>query len=73
MFGFPLAGPSNEFYDNNGAAKNTSIPESILSKKYNTVNQHCAHEASAAEIMCVRKEDTATNLAEPLTKFLPYS
>jgi hypothetical protein len=33
MFGIPLEGPAQVFCDNQGAVKNTSIPESVLSKK----------------------------------------
>ena len=40
-FGVPLAGPENLFCDNNGALKNTSIPESTLSKSHKTINYHC--------------------------------
>ena len=73
MFGVPLARPENLFCDNNWVVKNTSIPESTLSKKHNAINYHCVHESASAGIMCVGKEDMEMNLANPLTKFLPYS
>ena len=73
MFGFPLAGPENIFFDNNGFVKNTKILESTLSEKHNSINCHYVHESAAAGILYIRKEYTATNIVNPLTNFLPYS
>ena len=73
MFGVPLASPEILFCDNNGVVNNTSIPESTLSNKYNAIKYHCVHEASTSGILHIRKEDTSTNLANALTKLLPYS
>ena len=72
-FGVPLDGPTNVMCDNNGVVKNTSIPESTLNKKHNSINYHVVREAAAAGILRVGKEDTKTNLADALTKLLPYS
>ena len=72
MFGITFASPENVLYDNNGIVKNTSIPESNITKKHNTINYQCVHEAASVRILCVRKEDTATDLANPFKKFLPY-
>ena len=69
----PLLGPTNVFCDNQGVVKNTSIPESTLSKKHNSINYHVIREAAAAGILRVAKEDTNTNLADALTKLMPYS
>ena len=63
----------NVYCDNQGVVKNTSVPESTLSKKHNSINYHIVREAVAAGILRVAKEDTATNLADPLTKLVPYS
>ena len=71
-FWVPLGGPESVFCDNNEVVNNTSIPESTLSKKHNTINYHYVREASASRILRIRKEDTATNLANPLTNFIPY-
>ncbi|KAL7524611.1 hypothetical protein ACHAWF_001020, partial [Thalassiosira exigua] len=49
--GVPMVGPANVFFDNQGLVKNTSIPESTLSKKHNSVNYHIVREAAAAEIL----------------------
>ena len=71
MFGVPLEGPAQVFCDNQGVVKNTSIPESVLSKKHNAINYHAVREAAAAGILQVHKEDTHTNLADLFTKVLP--
>jgi hypothetical protein len=72
MFGVPIDGPANVFCDNNGVVKNTSMPESTLSKKHNSISYHAVREAAAAGILRVGKEDTKSNLADALTKLLPY-
>lgn len=72
-FGIPISGPSNMYCDNEAVYKNTSNPESTLTKKHNSINYHICREAVAAGIMRVAKEDTETNLADALTKVLPYS
>ena len=61
------------FCDNEAVYKNTSNPESTLTKKHNSINYHICREAVAAGIMRVAKEDTETNIADALTKILPYS
>ncbi|KAL7555129.1 hypothetical protein ACHAWF_018764 [Thalassiosira exigua] len=66
--GIPMVGPANVFYDNQGVMKNTSNPESTLSKKHNHVNYHMVREAAAAGILRVAKEETDSNLADTLTK-----
>ena len=71
--GVPLMGPANIYCDNQGVVKNTSIPESTLSKKHNAINYHVVREAAAAGILRVAKEDTETNLADALTKLLSYT
>ena len=71
--GLALDGPADVYCDNQGVVKNTSIPKSTLSKKHNAVNYHIVREAVAADVMRVGKEDTNTNLADALTKMLPYS
>ena len=73
LFGVPLSGTETLFCDNNGIVKNKIIPESTLSKEHNAINYHCVREASASVILRIRKEDTATNLSNTLTKFLPFS
>ncbi|KAL7484491.1 hypothetical protein ACHAW6_010128 [Cyclotella cf. meneghiniana] len=61
MFGCPIAGAANVYCDNRGVVTNTSIPESTLLKKHNSINYHMIHEAVAPSIMRVSKENTHTN------------
>ncbi|KAL7544832.1 hypothetical protein ACHAWF_008193 [Thalassiosira exigua] len=63
--GVPMVGPTNVFCDNQGVVKNTSIRESTLSKKHNSIN-------AAAGILKVAKEDTESSLADALTKLQTY-
>ena len=70
MFGVPIDGPAQVYCDNQGVVKNTSIPESVLSKKHNAINYHAVREAAAAGVLQVHKEDTETNLADLFTKVL---
>jgi hypothetical protein len=71
MFGVPIDGPAQVHCDNQGVVKNTSVPESVLSKKHNAINYHAVREAAAAGVLEVHKEDTQTNLADLFTKVLP--
>ena len=50
--------------------KNTSIPESTLNKKHNSINYQIVREAVAAKMMRIAKEDTETNIADAFTKLL---
>ena len=68
IFGVPIDGPANVFCDNNGVVKNTTIPESMLAKKRNTINYHVICKVVAAKILRVGKEDGMTNLADLFTK-----
>jgi hypothetical protein len=70
MFDVPIDGPAQDFFDNQGVVKNTSIPKSVLSKKHNAINDHAVREAAAAGILQVHKEDMQTNLADLFTKVL---
>ena len=68
MFGIPIEGPMKGFCDNEAVFKNTTIPESTLKKKHNSICYHCCREAVAARVMRVVKEGTLTNLADLFTK-----
>ena len=70
MFGIPIMGAASVLCDNQGVVKNTSLPESALSKRHNAINYHAVREAVAAGIIRVGKEDGVTNLADVFTKVL---
>jgi hypothetical protein len=71
MFGVPLCGSAQVYDDNHGVVKNSSIPESVLSKEDNAINYREVWEAVAAGEMEEHKEDTKTNLADLFMKVLP--
>ena len=73
MFGIPIEGPTNVFCDNEAVFKNTTIPESTLKKKHNSICYHRCREAVAARVMRVAKEGMLTNLADLFTKPLVQS
>jgi hypothetical protein len=73
MFGIPIEGPEQVFCNNQGVVKNTSLSESVFTKKHNAINHHAVQEAVAAGVLEVIKEDTQTNLADLFTKVLPSS
>jgi hypothetical protein len=68
MFGVQIEGPTNVFYDNKAVCKNTTRPESTLTKKHHSIAYHGSQEAVAAGTIRVSKEDTLTNLADIFTK-----
>ena len=71
MMGILIDGPCNVFCDNNAVVINSRSPESMLKKKHAAINYHRTREAVAAGVIRIAKEDTATNLADILTKCLP--
>ena len=70
MMGIPLDGPTSVLCDNEAVVKNTSIPESMLKKKHNSIAYHRCREAVAAGTVRVAKEASETNLADAFTKSL---
>ena len=68
MFGIPLEGLAEAFCINQGLVKYLSIPESVLSRNPMPIVYHAAHEAVAAGILHVFKEDIETKLADVFTK-----
>jgi hypothetical protein len=70
MFGIRTEGPTDVYCDNESVYKNTSRPESVLSKKQHSISYHSAREAVAADVVRIAKEDTLTNLADVFTKMM---
>jgi hypothetical protein len=68
MFGVPIEGPTNVFWDKEAVCKNTMHPEATLTKKHHSIAHHQSREAVAAGTVRVSKEDTLTNLADIFTK-----
>ena len=51
MFGVPLDGPYNVICNNQGLVNSTSLPQSSLGNKQNSVNYHVVNEAVTAGIL----------------------
>ena len=73
MFGIPIEGPTNVFCDNEAVFKNTTISDSTLKKKHNSISYHLCREAVAARVMLVAKEGMLTNMADLFTNPLMQS
>ena len=70
MFGVPVEEPTNVLCDNLSVVKNSSLIESALNKKHNSVAYHAVRWAVAASVIRVGKIDTNYNLADAMTKRL---
>ena len=68
MFGAPIEGPANVNCNDQEVMKNTSLPESTLSKKHNAINYYAVCKTCAVIIVRVAKEPTETDLADLFTK-----
>ena len=73
MLGVPIVSPASVLCNNEGVVKNTSLPNSVLSKRHNAINYNVVQEAVAAGIIRVGKEDGQANLADAFTKMLPQN
>ena len=73
MFGVPLSGPARIFCDNEAATKRSSYAETTLKKKHCSIAYHRIREAVAAGKMLVYYENTKSNIADLLTKVLPFN
>ncbi len=68
LMGVPLDSHAHVKVDNMSAVKNTSILESALKKKSNSIAYHFTRSCAAADIRRVSYEPTKTNLSDMLTK-----
>jgi hypothetical protein len=69
--GIPLDGPGYMYCDNNLMVCNTTMPESTLKKKLNSIAYHCVHEAVGMGEIIITYEPTETNISDLMTKALP--
>ena len=70
MIGVPLDGEMNVFCDNESVSKNSTLPESTLKKKHNSIAYHRTCEA-AVNTVHIAWEKSEMNLTDLLTKLLP--
>ena len=71
MMGVPLDGHAHVKADNLSMVTNSSMPESTLKKKSNSIAYHYVRERAAADVIQVSYEPTTSNIADMLTKIQP--
>ena len=72
MLGIPCDGPSYVFGDNQSVLANTSIPDSTLKKKSQSIAYHFVREGCARDEWRTAYVNTHDNPADLLTKPLPH-
>ena len=70
--GVPLDGPSWLFGDNQSVVTSGTIPHSNLNKRWNALSYHRVREACAMGMINFVHVVSVQNVADVLTKFLPY-
>ena len=68
MFGVPLDGPADIFCDNKSVSRNASVPESVLTKKHNSICYHIVREVQASMAQRVAWINGEYNQSDILTK-----
>ena len=68
MRGITLGGYAHVKVDNMSVVKNTSVPESQLKKKSNSIACHFVRQQVAADVARISYKPTHSNLADMLTK-----
>lgn len=68
MMGIPISGPCHMRVDNQSVVNNSTIPESVLKKKSNSIAYHFVRENVAAGVIKIGYEESSSNLADMLTK-----
>jgi len=68
MMGVPIEGYCHTCVDNMSVVNNTSVPESVLRKKSNSIAYHYVRSKCAEDVLRITYENTKTNLADILTK-----
>jgi len=68
MMGVPAEGYCHTCVDNMSVVNNTSIPESVLKKKSNSIVYNYVRSKCAEDVLRITYENTKKNLADILTK-----
>ena len=72
MFGIPISGPTDVYCDNESVVKNSTLVESTLNKKHNSIAYHYVRWNVAAEVVRISWIDGQYNLADAFTKLLTH-
>ena len=70
MMGIPIESATNCFCDNKSVVINSTVPQSTLSKKHNSIAYHKVRESVAMEAVRIAHESGKMNMSDCLTKFL---
>ena len=70
MFGVKIEGSANVFCDNESVIKNSTMPESRIKKKHNSIAYHKTRESVAAGIIRIAYVASKDNIADIFTKSL---
>ena len=68
MLGVPIDGPSMMYGDNQSVVLNTTVPFSVLKKKWHACSYHRVREAIAGKIIVFKHINSEENFADVLTK-----
>ncbi len=68
MMGIPLTGPSFIYATNRLHVTNSTVPESTLKKKCNSICYHAVQESVAMDESLITHIDTGDNLSDLMTK-----
>jgi hypothetical protein len=71
MIGIPIDGPTYFYCDNMSVVNNTTVPESMLKKKSNSIAYHAVREAVAMGELLIAYIPTDNNISDLMTKVLP--
>jgi hypothetical protein len=71
MMGIPIEGETNCFCDNKSVVTNSTVPQSTLTKKHNSITYHKVREAVVSGAVRIAHEKGKSNLSDVLTKLLP--
>ena len=71
MMGIPCTGPAYIYGDNQSVLANTTVPDSVLKKKSQSISYHYVREGVAKDEWRTAYVNTHDNEADLLTKLLP--
>ena len=70
MFGVPIKGPADVFFDNQSVVTNVNIPSSVLKKKHNSIWYHRvqeAHTTGTIRVGCISDEYNKADISTKTT------
>ena len=72
MLGIPCVGPAYIYGDNQSVLANTTVPDSVLKKKSQSIAYHFVREGCARDEWRMAYVNTHENESDLLTKLLPH-